>query len=536
MKKIYTRIFALSLASLGLLLTGCNKFLDKAPDDRTQLDDIATIKELVTSGYPEYSYVPIFELRSDNMQDKGHRTGSATPTNKEMYEWAEVVQSTYQDSPQGYWSDSYRGIAAANQALRSLSELNVPASRQSEVDETRGEALILRAYHVYMLAQAFTVPYDPATAASKLGLPYPTEPEDVLIKDYERGNLEDLYKQMVKDFEEGFKLVGSTYEQAKFHFTPTSAAAFGTRLYRTLGDWEKVIHYGKIALGAQPELMLRQVNTKYPSLPYYERRSTWGSDTEDCNLLTLVAVSSWTRAGNFIGRYGIHIDFRDYMRAPEGTPNNFLRKNPALPFFGREDYANLPKIHEFFKYENVTAGTGFVNSQFVLFSAEEVLFNMAEAYVMLNQFAEAEALLQKYVSRWAQSYQAGDESFRVTRDKIVNYYTGKTGKVTKDPIFGIEITTFNPFYTTTEEQEMYIRAMLYLKRYTFLHEGNRWLDNRQYRMDIIHNRLSNNDTVEEFYVLRGDSDRYPYQLPSNVLTYMEKNPGFDKELEKVDKE
>lgn len=39
-----------------------------------------------------------------------------------------------------------------------------------------------------MLAQAFTIPYDPATAATALGVPYPTEPENELIKEYKRGN------------------------------------------------------------------------------------------------------------------------------------------------------------------------------------------------------------------------------------------------------------------------------------------------------------------------------------------------------------
>lgn len=138
-----------------------------------------------------------------------------------------------------------------------------------------------------------------------------------------------------------------------------------------------------------------------------------------------------------------------------------------------------------------------------------------------------------YVSRWVENYKEGDPAFAVTKEKIVNYYTGKTGKVTPDPIFGKDITTFNPFYTTTEEQEMYLRAILYWRRVTFIHEGLRWLDNRQYRMDIIHNVLSNSDSQEDLLVLRGDSDRYPYQLPTNVLTYLPKNPGYDTAIEKL---
>lgn len=525
-------ISSLILAGALLSFSGCNKYLDKAPDDRTQLTDIATIKELITSGYPDYAYAPIFELRSDNMQDKGNRIGSPNPVERQMYTWEEVVQSSYQDSPQGFWRDSYSGVAAANQALRSIEQLT--HGKKEEIDEARGEALMLRAYHYYMLAQAFTIPYDPNTAQNELGIPTPNEPEDVLIKDYERGTLQETYDQIVKDFEEGFTLLGSNYKQAKYHFTPQAAAAFGTRLYRTLGEWDKVIKYGKIALGAQPQLILRDVNGKYVPLPYDEKKSIWGSNTEECNFLCQVSISGWTR--NFVGRYGIAVSFRDFMRAPSGKkPNNFLGKNPALPFFGGEVVPNIPKIGQFFKYTNITAGTGYLYSQFALFTAEETLFNLAEGYIMKQNFAEAEQLLQMYISKWMEGYKAADSSFKITEEKITNFYTGNTGKVTKDPIFGLEITTFNPFYETTEKQEMYLRAIADAKRYTFLHEGLRWLDNRQYRMDIIHNSLKENDTVEEYHVLRGDSHRYAYQLPTNVLTYLDKNPGYDQPIETITK-
>lgn len=529
MKRIFS---SLTYAIALLTLSGCNKYLDQAPDDRTQLNDIATIKELITSGYPEYAYAPIFELRSDNLQDKGTRLGSPDPIQHQMYTWNEVVQSNYQDSPQGFWRDSYKGIAATNQALRSIEELG--DEKSEAIKEAKGEALVLRAYHLYMIAQAFTVPYDPATAQNEQGIPTPNEPEDVLVKEYKRGTLQETYDQIVKDFEEGFPLLGSDYKQAKYHFTPQAAAAFGARLYRTLGNWDKVIHYGKIALGAQPELILRDANGKYIPLPYSEKKSLWGSNVEDCNFLCQVAVSGWTR--RFIGRYGVAVNFRDLMLAPSGkTPNNFLGKNPAISFYGTEDYANIPKIAEFFKYTNITAGTGFIYSQFVLFSAEEALFNLAEACVMKQDFAEAERLLQMFMSKWMKGYSAKDPSYQVTQEKIVKFYTGKTGKVTKDPIFGLEITTFNPFYETTEMQEMYLRAILDTKRYPFLHEGVRWLDNRQYRMDIIHNSFKDNDTVEDYYVMRGDSKRYAYQLPSNVMTYLEKNPGYDQKIETLKK-
>lgn len=47
---------------------------------------------------------------------------------------------------------------------------------------------------------------------------------------------------------------------------------------------------------------------------------------------------------------------------------------------------------------------------------------------MKEQFADAERLLQMYVSRWVENYKEGDPAFAVTKEKIVNYYTGKQAK------------------------------------------------------------------------------------------------------------
>lgn len=40
-----------------------------------------------------------------------------------------------------------------------------------------------------------------------------------------------------------------------------------------------------------------------------------------------------------------------------------------------------------------------------------------EAYVMKEQFADAERLLQMYVSRWVENYKEGDPAFAVTKEE-----------------------------------------------------------------------------------------------------------------------
>lgn len=534
---------------LALSLVGCNKFLGQNPDDRTQINDVDAARELAVTAYPQYHYAPLFELRSDDVGDKSSRLSPLFPFQTNMYLYDETVKSTYQDSPQGYWRSCYNAIGAANQVLKDLDRIGATGEK---ADATRGEMFMARAYAMYMLAQTFTIPYDPATAATDLGLPYPTEPEEELIKEYHRGTLKELYENIVKDFEAGYKLVNDDYKVVKYHFNRQASAAFGTRLYRTLQNWDRVLELGNEAMGAHPSAFVRKLNDSKSMYQgtIQEMAQIWGTETEPANFLIGTLMSGWARAYK-LGWYGeprYGLTWPDggrpgiartvfwgpnFLNTPE--PGKANKYQAAYPFYGRGATAYAPKIQEHFEVTNKSTGTGFAYTQAVLLSGDEVLFNMAEAYVMKNDFAKAEELLQVFVSHFFKNYDESDPKFKVTKDKITAYYQDKVGKALPDPVYGIEINTFNPTFATTPEQEMYLRACVDMKRLGLIHDGMRWMDNRHFRMDIVHNVLSQGDVEQEYIVLRGTSPRYAYQLPSNVLPYLEKNPGYDTEIERISK-
>lgn len=514
----------LSLTAV-LLLTGCNAFLDKTPDDRAQIRNKDDASELEVSAYTDRSPVNIFEIRSDNTSDKGPKVQDWTPFNTQLYRWDEQIPYVYQDTPTGYWNANFYAVAHSNQVLKEIADKGM-----KDADKVRGEALMCRAYNIFMLAQVFTEPYDPETASTKLGIPYPTEPEEVLIQKYERGNLQETYDNIVKDFEEGYKLIGDAYKAPKFHFTRQAAAAFGTRLYRVLGNWDRVIELGHDAFGDNMPMYVRHVNlpTSDYQGTYDERKNVWSHETENCNFLLAVIMSGWYENG--FARYGVSIPLANYF-AGDGKDvkaQNFLGAEPAIAFFGRRaDFANIPKLKNHFRMTNKLQKTGFWYTQFVILSGDEVLFNMAEAYAMKGQFDKVRDHLQLFVSHFMSGYNPADDKFTVTEDKIVNYYKDVLGnKMHKDPMHGIEIQDFHPFYQTTDLQEAYIRACLDMKRICYVHDGMRWLDNRQYRMDIVHNMYNDKGTSQEFYVLRGNDPRYALQLPTQALQHLEKNPGY----------
>ena len=75
-----------------IALCGCNDFLSKVPDSDIDLNinNEKGIAQLLTGAYPEASYIPFLEPRTDNV---GLRTnGTHTQLNEEMFYWEDDNQ------------------------------------------------------------------------------------------------------------------------------------------------------------------------------------------------------------------------------------------------------------------------------------------------------------------------------------------------------------------------------------------------------------------------------------------------------------
>ena len=176
MKKIILYTGFIITASL---VVGCKKYLEKEPDNRAKLTDPKKVSQLLGTAYPQASYLAFNEAMSDNANDKGQ--GGVDITNADSYAFKDV-QANDQDSPENYWNACYEAIAAANEALKTCNEAPDPQNYSTQ----KGEGLVARAYAHFMLVTLFARPYDAATASTDPGIPYVTEPETVVFKNYER--------------------------------------------------------------------------------------------------------------------------------------------------------------------------------------------------------------------------------------------------------------------------------------------------------------------------------------------------------------
>ncbi len=236
------KISLFTITCITIFSVSCNKYLEKEPDNRAQLTDPKKVSQLLGTAYPQASYLAFNEAMSDNATDKG--AGTIDVTNADPYMFKDV-QDNNQDSPEFYWDACYEAIAAANTALEACNNSSSPENYKNQ----KGEALVSRAYAHFMLVTLFAKPYDPSTASSDPGIPYVTEPETVVIKQYERKTVAYVYDMIEKDLLSGLPLINdAAYDVPKYHFNLSAANAFAARFYLYKKDYQKVIQYATTAV------------------------------------------------------------------------------------------------------------------------------------------------------------------------------------------------------------------------------------------------------------------------------------------------
>lgn len=476
MKKISLYIFLLGVGSL----TGCKKFLDKEPDNRTHITSADQLSQLLTTAYPHGNYILFCEAMTDNAEDKnGGGTGVdyLDRINRQAYRY-EVIEATpdIEDSPDFYWNACYHAIAAANQALQIIDA----SPNKAQLTAQRGEALMARAYAHFMLVTLFAKAYDPASAASDPGVPYVTAPENVVLAKYQRKTVAYVYDMIEKDIKEGYPLIDERiYGTApRFHFNKQAAAAFAARFYMFRRDYNSVINYSSQALTGVTANNLRPWNTTLSALQYRDLQAEYTKSTLKGNLLLQESVSDWARFFPVV-RYGMGINVLTKLFQTRNVSGRYY----AYPIYGSTTVYNIPKFYEHFVTETINATTGIPYTTIPLLTAEEAVLNRAEAYARVNNKAAAAADLNAFISTNIENYNPATDT--VTAKKIVDYYR-------------------MPADTTGAM----VNAALDFKRAFFVHEGMRWFDILRLKIPVVHTTATG-----EVITLAADDKRRVLQLP-----------------------
>ena len=526
MKRLYNIFFT---AALILLTASCNEWLNIMPDNRAEVDSVEKINKLLVSAYPETHYILVSEWSSDNVDDFGKDNPNNERILEEIYEWKDVTVTDNED-PKMLWEGCYGAITNANQALQAIKDLGSPA----EMDASRGEALLCRAYCHFVLVNIFCKAYNPETADTDLGIPYMDSPETQLNPKYERGTVAEVYQKIYDDLEEGLELINDgNYAIQKYHFNQKAAYTFASRFYLFYGEWEKAIECANFVLGSAPADMLRDYAT-LKALPKDESvvPLQYNSTAHKNNLLVHTGYSS---LGVYIGPYYAgkrHTHGHALMtseilnRAPWGQSEVSMKDTKAYQMYKLEpykytasnlDFVMLPRIPYLFEYTDPVAKTGYHRTNLTVLTADEALLNRAEANILLGNYDKALA----DINIWTANTLNASNAKTVLTQKIIedwanglDYYTSLKPTPKKH---------LNPLLIDVEEGttlEAFLHAILYIRRIEFLHMGMRWFDVKRYGIEITRRTLSTTsiDPVSEYDVLTLDDERRAIQIPSDVIS------------------
>ena len=542
MKLKYIFIFAgLSL----MALSSCNDYLDKTPDTRVYLETVDQLQSLLVDGYLSEDYAAVCELSSDNMVDNtapdktGNRYNLAPYdlADNQIFAWEDVTLGTGSDTPYSVWTACYSAIAVANAVLEKAAEFEVNMSDDNgplsyndslKLQAVKGEAYLIRAYHHFILANVFCMPYGgPKLAPNQQGLPYMKETETKVSPQYERGNLQDFYENIEQDLLAGLALVRDQfYKVPRYHFNVNAANAFAAQYYLWVRNYPEAERYATLSLGDNPAANMNN---------YWRRTDLYaGEDYVRANcgisnpsiLMSIATSTVWSRR---IGeRYGCKDNAASgTISGPGPTWSNShpcFRDNVFI--VGAQEYGVffIGNWWELFEYTDKLAGIGYVHMMRNEFTIEKSLLVRAEARIFQHKYDDALADLKMWLDNRDNCVNKANVITPLTAGVIERFYNRdpKTNFEINKPMHIDEVCPSDT-YSVDEEMKPWLQCVQHFRRIETVHKGDRFFDLKRYGIEVTHRIGATR--VETLTV--GDK-RWAIQLPYEVwIAGLEKNERVD---------
>ncbi len=529
------------IALLALATTACN-FLDHEPDMRATIDTKDKVRLLLVSAYTDANSAPICEYSSDQVIDNNvpdPKTGQANAVNpldemyNEIFAWKPVKSSGSQDSPKYLWDGHYTAIAVANQALKAIKMLE---EKGINMDAEKGEALLSRAYHHFLLAGVFCQAWKNEEDSKKdLGITYMMQPETKVAPEYWRGpdlkvgfdlngdtawiggSLYDTYMAIQADLEAGLKLVSDEYYSVpRYHFNVKAAHAFAARFFLYKREWAKVVEHANHVLSENDETVLSmlfdaetnrdQSNIELAFNHYIDVKAP-------SNLLihTTMSPSAYAHFSTY-GRYQHNGDAQDF--STQGAGPCWNGSFPGIGLWSADQKLGgfCAKDYYIFEYTDKVQGYGYVHGVTRAFTTNETLLCRAEAKTHLNDLDGA----ANDFRLWCQGYNVNGRmdtlangNVNLSKEKITKFYAEKAGTKFAPVLHNQDMSAD---WVITDEQLPLVHCALHLRRIEGLHDGLRWHDIKRYGIEIEH--VQGKDPAR---VLVWNDDRRAIQLPQEVI-------------------
>ena len=526
----------ISLAGILVTLTGCDDFLDHTPDNRVTISTPTQVTQMLVNAYSDSNHATICELSSDNIVDNtspdenGVRYNLAgnsnfAPADDEAFAWEDVKSGIQQDTPSHVWAGAYHAIAVCNYALQAIEQLEAQG-RGDEVTAQKGEALVSRAYHHFILANLFCLPYAGPDASKVIpGIPYMTDIETEVQPQYDRGNLADVYDLIEKDLLEGLPLISDALHSVpKYHFTRKSANAFAARFFLFARKYDLAEKYASVAIGGDNAVPAMRSFWQSTYSTSESITQAWVSVSDPGVLMLIPTSSIYYRV---IGmKYAHNREAKNattHSPGPTWTTYNFHPcMSNKLYYRGQSEYGSIygPML-EFFEYTDKIAGIGYVHHIRPEFTTEEALLTRAEARIYMRKITEAVSDLRYWDrNRWENLPVNDKPSNDLTLEVINSFYADADNKynlVKNGIVSPLRIDDVcppaNAAWSYGADIQHLVECVLHFRRLERIDMGDRWFDIRRYGIEITHK--IGRSRVE--HLAFGDPRR-ALQIPADVLS------------------
>ena len=205
---IYKSAIAMMIMAMAAL-TSCDDFLDREPTNSANADKaIATtrdarvaingmMREMSSSAYYGRNFLLYGDAKGGDLTLYENGRG-----NDALYSFNHTPTS---GSYSGFWSTIYDCVMQVNNLLENIDKLQAGGGA-SDFDYYKGEALSLRALFYFDLVRLYGKPYN--YDKQSLGVPLVLKTLDASAQPA-RATVEEVYAQIVKDLEDGQKLMAS---------------------------------------------------------------------------------------------------------------------------------------------------------------------------------------------------------------------------------------------------------------------------------------------------------------------------------------
>ncbi len=266
MKKIiFVKIHYLVGLICITLSSACNKFLDertshssKIPSSLSDLQALMDAEYVINLG----GYPFLIEAWTDNYQIDTKNLNLMTDFEQNLYKFDSP--DIYPPSNLGVWSNSYKPIAISNIVLENIDKID--PGKSIEGRNIKGQALFLRAFGHFLLAQVFCLPYDKNSDNGGLGIPLRhTSDANVISR---RSSIKETYDDILNDMQEALKLLK---ENNGYPSRANKAAAYAalSRIYLAMEWYVESEQAATEALKLHNSLMdLNEMTSLDSRLPY----------------------------------------------------------------------------------------------------------------------------------------------------------------------------------------------------------------------------------------------------------------------------